>query len=226
MNFMRRMTDLIVAALALLILTPLLLALAILISVDSPGSPMYSAWRVGRGGRKFRMWKFRTMRAERSEAGPPVTRRDDPRITRVGRILRRTKLDELPQFLNVLAGDMTLVGPRPEAPELLRWYTAAQLAILRVKPGITGVAQITIGEESDYIPDDAAVEEYYVKQLLEPKLRLDLEYLETRTALSDAKVIFVTGVLILQALRGRPLIMQRDVVLAGRGKTRKLDYES
>src|SRR6202158_4526312 len=112
---MRRLVDIIVALLALVILSPLLAVIALAVFIASPGNPFYGGWRAGRDGRKFRMWKFRSMVNGAAKLGP-VTGKKDPRVTPVGRILRKTKLDELPQFFNLLLGDMTLVGPRPESP--------------------------------------------------------------------------------------------------------------
>src|SRR5579871_1636540 len=189
---MRRTIDIVVALLVLTLLSPLLLAIAVWIAIDSPGSPIYLAPRVGSGGRLFRMWKFRTMVRNAARVGPPITGSNDPRVTRLGRRLRRLKLDELPQFVNVLVGDMTLVGPRPEAPEMVARYTAEQRAVLDAKPGVTGRVQLESDSEEATIPEDMAADEYYVRHLMSPKLRLDLEYLRTRTAGSDALIVLAT----------------------------------
>lgn len=147
------------------------------------------------------MWKFRTMIVDAERAGPAITGQEDPRVTRVGRILRRTKLDELPQFLNVLAGDMTLVGPRPEAPEFVALYTPAQRAVLAVKPGVTGRVQLESGEESDSIPKGISADEFYRRHLMDRKLHRDLEYLNTRTAWSDTMIVLETAALMVRAFR-------------------------
>lgn len=196
---MRRCIDIVGAAAALLLLGPLLIALAIAIVLDSPGNPIYRGWRVGKDGVPFRMWKLRTMRRTAGRAGC-ITGRNDTRVTRVGAILRRTKLDELPQFVNLLWGHMTLVGPRPESPEMVLLYTPAQRAVLKVKPGVTGKAQLEAGEESEAIPEGATAEEYYVQHLLEPKIRRDLDYLAARTTLSDARIVLATAAYVLHAL--------------------------
>jgi len=197
---MRRVVDITVALTGLLLLSPLLAVLALAIAIDSPGNPFYLAWRAGRGGRKFRMWKFRTMVQGADRMGAPITGRNDWRVTRVGRLLRRTKLDELPQFINVMLGSMTLVGPRPEAPEIVARYTASQRAVLAVQPGITGRVQLESRGESEAIPEDARADEYYVRHVMEPKLRLDLDYLKVRTPWSDARIVVATLVVLLRSL--------------------------
>ncbi|HEY1207440.1 MAG: sugar transferase [Bryobacteraceae bacterium] len=199
---MRRAVDIVVAAIALAVSSPLLLVTALAVVIDSPGNPFFRGWRVGKGGRDFRMWKLRTM-TNRVGKGGPITGQDDPRVTRVGRLLRKTKLDELPQFLNVLAGDMTLVGPRPEAPEIVARYTAEQRAVLAVQPGVTGRMQIEAGEESESIPAGVDPQEYYVEHLMERKLRRDLDYLNVRTPLSDARIVFETATLVWRAFAGK-----------------------
>ncbi len=130
----------------------------------------------------------------------PITGKNDPRVTPIGRVLRKTKLDELPQFINVLLGDMTLVGPRPESPEIVALYSQSQRAVLRVKPGVTGQVQIGCDDESEIIPEGVEPQQYYINHLLEPKLRLDLEYIEKRTVSTDMLVIFETAALMLRAL--------------------------
>jgi lipopolysaccharide/colanic/teichoic acid biosynthesis glycosyltransferase len=199
---MRRAIDLIAGVLALAVLSPLLAATALAVAIDSPGNPFYRGWRAGKGGRSFRMWKFRTM-VRGAEKMSPITGGKDPRITRVGRFLRKTKLDELPQFLNVVLGDMTLVGPRPEAPEIVALYTPGQRAVLAVKPGVTGRVQLDAGDESGAIPEGVPPHEYYAQYLMEHKIRADLDYLSARTPLSDARIVFETATFVLRSLVGR-----------------------
>lgn len=199
---MRRVVDIVVAAVVLGVLSPLLAIVALAVVLDSPGSPFYRGWRAGKGGRNFRMWKFRTMVAGASKAGP-ITGRNDARVTRMGRFLRKTKLDELPQFVNLLLGDMTLVGPRPEAPEIVAQYTPEQRAILEVKPGITGRVQLDSGEESESIPEGEDPQDYYLRHLMVRKMRVDLDYLRVRTALSDARIVFETATYMLRCFLGR-----------------------
>lgn len=193
---MRRIVDVVVALLALALLLPLLLAIALAVAISSPGGPFHRGWRVGKDGRKFRMWKFRTMVRGGARIGPPITGRNDPRITGLGRFLRKTKLDELPQFLNVLAGEMTLVGPRPEAPEIVAQYSARQRAVLLAKPGVTGMVQLNSAGEADAIPEGADGDRYYIEHLMAGKLQMDLGYLERRTALTDARILLETVALL------------------------------
>jgi lipopolysaccharide/colanic/teichoic acid biosynthesis glycosyltransferase len=200
---LRRIVDIAAAVAALVALSPLLAAVAIAVVIDSPGWPLYRARRCGQDGRPFRMWKFRTMIPGADRVGPAITRRKDPRVTRLGSLLRRTKLDELPQFFNLLLGDVTLVGPRPEAPEIVGAYRECQRAVLGVKPGITGCVQIEAGCEADRIPEEAQAEEYYVRHLMERKLARDLEYLRTRTAWSDARIVLATAAILLRAVVNR-----------------------
>jgi lipopolysaccharide/colanic/teichoic acid biosynthesis glycosyltransferase len=199
---MRRLVDITVALLALVILSPLLVVIALAVFIASPGNPFYGGWRAGRDGRKFRMWKFRSMVNGAAKLGP-VTGKNDPRVTPVGRILRKTKLDELPQFFNLLLGDMTLVGPRPESPEIVALYTPSQRVVLDVKPGVTGKVQLSNDDESEIIPEGVHAANYYVKHLMEPKLRMDLDYLRGRTVLTDARIVFATAGLVLRAFARR-----------------------
>ena len=199
----RRTIDILVGTAALVALGPLLIAVACLIVIESPGNPIYLARRVGRQGRTFRMWKFRSMVKNASFKGAAITSRGDTRITRMGALLRRTKVDELPQFVNVVLGDMTLVGPRPESPELVARYTDAQRAILSVKPGVTGPVQLQSGEESDRIPEGVDANEYYVSQLMNDKVQGDLAYIESRTPMSDIKVVVATAMYVVRACVAR-----------------------
>jgi lipopolysaccharide/colanic/teichoic acid biosynthesis glycosyltransferase len=195
----RRLVDILASALVLGALAPFLALVALVIVLDSPGSPFYGGRRCGLRGRLFRMWKFRTMVSDAATPGPVITGNRDPRITRLGRFLRLAKIDELPQLINVLAGDMTLVGPRPETPSMVALYTAEQRRVLEVKPGVTGRVQLA-GEESEEIPAGAEPEQYYVAHLMQRKLRSDLEYLATRSPWSDARIVFSTVGYVFKAL--------------------------
>lgn len=191
---MRRCIDILASLAALLALTPLLVLIALAVALESPGGPLYLAPRLGRAGRPFRMWKFRTMHPG---AGPAITGHNDPRVTRLGRLLRRTKLDELPQFVNVLIGDMTLVGPRPESPGLAAQYTPRQRLILDFTPGITGPVQLASCGEADLIPAGPAAEEFYAHSLMNSKIEADLAYLASRTPVRDARIVLSTASLVL-----------------------------
>jgi len=194
---MRRLVDIAVSVVALLLLAPVLAAVAIAVIIGSPGNPFYGGMRIGQGGRRYRMWKFRTMANGAAKLGS-ITGCNDPRVTTVGQVLRRTKLDELPQFFNVLWGDMTLVGPRPESPDIVDLYTAAQRAVLAVKPGVTGRVQLDSGEEADKIPEEVNARDYYVQHLMNLKILADLDYLRARTARSDTRIVFETAQYVLR----------------------------
>jgi lipopolysaccharide/colanic/teichoic acid biosynthesis glycosyltransferase len=187
----KRALDLVISILGLLLLCPLLLVLALWIKLDSRGPILYRGKRVGKDGRPFLMYKFRTMVLGAEKRGPAVTYRDDPRITKAGRFLRRAKLDELPQFLNVVKGEMSLVGPRPEDPSYVEFYTPEQRLVLSVKPGITGPTQLEYRDEASMLQGEG-VDDEYVSRLMPEKLKLDLEYVHTRSLLLDLKILWRT----------------------------------
>src|SRR5207244_4623101 len=144
----KRAFDLAVATIGLVVLLPVMLVVALLVKLDSKGPILYRADRVGRYGREFRLYKFRTMIEGAHKHGPAITARDDPRITRLGRILRTSRIDELPQLVNVIRGDMSLVGPRPEDPTYVAFYTPEQSRLLSVRPGITSPASVAYRNEA------------------------------------------------------------------------------
>jgi lipopolysaccharide/colanic/teichoic acid biosynthesis glycosyltransferase len=195
---MRRLFDIVFALMALAVLSPVILMITLAVFVSSPGNPFYGGRRAGKDGRNFRMWKFRTMVNGAAKMGP-ITGKNDPRVTPLGRILRKTKLDELPQFFNLLLGDMTLVGPRPESPEIVALYTPSQRVVLAVKPGVTGKVQLDSGDESETIPEGVQAYDYYLTHLMDRKLRMDLDYLRGRTPLTDAKIVLATAGLVFRA---------------------------
>src|SRR5215510_9799305 len=197
---MQRLVDIVLSIAALLVLSPLFVILAVVIGVSSRGNPFYRGLRAGKVGRPFCICKFRTMAPNAPAMGPVITVKDDPRVTRLGRFLRKTKLDELPQFLNVLLGDMTLVGPRPEDPEIVTLYSPNERAVLSVRPGMTGLVQLATADESETIPPGQLGREYYVQHLLPWKLSQDLNYLKTRTALTDARILFRTASLVVNRI--------------------------
>jgi lipopolysaccharide/colanic/teichoic acid biosynthesis glycosyltransferase len=185
-----RAFDIAVSATALIVLAPLMALLGLLTRVSSRGPVLFRAERVGKDGRTFRLYKFRTMRAG-SEAGPALTREGDPRVTRVGRFLRRYRLDELPQLWNVVRGEMSLVGPRPEDPRYVARYTPEQRQVLLARPGMTGAAALEYLNEHSLLtgPD---WEERYVRFILPEKLRIELDYLRRRSFASDLRVLVRT----------------------------------
>jgi lipopolysaccharide/colanic/teichoic acid biosynthesis glycosyltransferase/nucleoside-diphosphate-sugar epimerase len=185
----KRLFDLVVAAVGLALVWPVLAGLAVLIKLDSPGSVFFRQERVGRHGRPFRIFKFRTMVDRAYALGPRLTQKRDPRITRVGVILRWLKLDELPQLFNVLAGHMSLVGPRPEDPHFVALYTPEQRRVLSVRPGIVGPSQINGRDETEMYPEGVDTERYYVEHILPAKLATDLEYVRRSGLLFDLRML-------------------------------------
>jgi len=198
---MRRAVDIAIALVLLPLLSPLLLLISVAIILESRGNPFYGGWRMGQHGRRFRMWKFRTMVVGADRIGGAITTPNDSRITQIGRFLRKSKLDELPQFFNLLKGDLTLIGPRPEDPRIAENFTVEQKQILSVKPGITGPVQLSYTVlEAETIPDCDDADKFYVERVLDQKLRLDLDYLKTRTVISDGRVLLRTLALMARAL--------------------------
>lgn len=177
---------------ALVILSPLLLACGLVIVLTSRGPALFSAVRVGLNGTEFRIYKFRTMVSDQPADRSPLTAAGDSRITRVGKILRRTKLDELPQLINVLHGDMSLVGPRPEDPRYVANYTARQRRVLLVRPGITSPASITYRHEEAMLLG-ADLEKEYTSSILPKKLDMDLDFVGSRSFSTDLKILLRTA---------------------------------
>jgi lipopolysaccharide/colanic/teichoic acid biosynthesis glycosyltransferase len=186
-----RIIDVIASGLGLLILSPLFLVLALLVKLTSHGPAFYRAARIGKGGHAFRLYKFRTMISGGDGTGPGITAADDTRITRIGRFLRKTKLDELPQLINVLGGEMSLVGPRPEDPRYVALYTPTQRQVLVVRPGITSAASLAFRDEATLL-QGSDWHRAYVERILPQKLAIDLAYLQQRTIWSDLLLIFRT----------------------------------
>lgn len=186
----KRLFDLLGAAAALLLLSPLLLLLALVIKLDSPGPVFFRQERVGRFGRSFRIHKFRTMVADAPQRGPALTIGADPRITRCGAWLRRTRLDELPQFIDVLQGHMSLVGPRPEVPRYVQHYPPGlRERALAVRPGITDPSSLAFIDEAELLARATDPEREYVERILPRKLQAAADYAERATLWTDLQVI-------------------------------------
>jgi lipopolysaccharide/colanic/teichoic acid biosynthesis glycosyltransferase len=183
--------DVVASALGLLPLMPVFLLVSALVKMTSAGPVFYLQERVGENKRRFRIIKFRSM-AGPEDVGPEITAAGDTRVTRLGKILRRLKIDELPQLWNVLNGEMSLVGPRPELPRYVAGYTQAQEQVLSVPPGITGPASIAYQREEELLPRDSDLESFYRERVLPHKLALDLEYLEKISFASDLGLIAQT----------------------------------
>ncbi|TAK56272.1 MAG: sugar transferase [Gammaproteobacteria bacterium] len=189
----KRLFDAVVAIIGLLLLAPFLAAVAIWIKLDSPGPALFQQVRVGRNGRHFRIKKFRTMHSGSADLGPAITASGDVRITRCGAILRKTKIDELPQLWNVLAGDMSLVGPRPEVPKYVAHYSDQERReILSLRPGITDPASLEFIDESQVLAGAADLEAEYLANVMPRKLQAGRRYVRERTFLRDVGIILRT----------------------------------
>ena len=186
-----RLLDVGIAVIGLVFLSPLLLCVALLIKLTSWGPAFYKATRIGKAGRPFVLYKFRSMGVDADKQGPTITRKDDDRITSLGRLLRRTKIDELPQLINVLKGEMSLVGPRPEDPRYLQYYTEEQLKVLSIRPGITSPASVAYRHEEQLL-SGADWENHYIEEILPAKLSLELNFIRNRSLRTDLLIIWKT----------------------------------
>jgi len=193
-NWAKRLLDVIVVALSLVLLGPVLILIALIIKISSPGPVLYRGTRVGLDGKLFAMMKFRTMVVNAESLGGSATAADDPRITTIGKLLRRYKLDELPQFLNVLVGDMSLVGPRPEVQKYVNLYSPEEKAILEVRPGITDWASIWNSNEAAVLEGSRDPEKTYEELIRPTKLALQLLYVREHSFFTDLKILFHTAV--------------------------------
>ena len=199
---LKRLLDIVVAGSALLLLGPVLLAIALWVRCDSAGGALFRQERVGRHGRHFTIYKFRTMRTGADRSGPAITVGEDARITRAGHWLRHSKLDELPQLLNVLTGDMSLVGPRPEVPRYVAMYPAEISAIvLSVRPGITDLASIAFRNESTLLAQSADPERTYVEDILPVKLEYAARYAQNPSLWQDLVILVRTADAVLHPAR-------------------------
>jgi lipopolysaccharide/colanic/teichoic acid biosynthesis glycosyltransferase len=189
---MKRLFDLFFSSMGLIVLWPLFLVIAILIKQDSSGPVFFQQKRVGRGFKVFNLYKFRTMAADAPSKGLTVTAGGDSRITPIGAFLRKTKIDELPELINVLKGDMSLVGPRPEVPKYVEMFKGEYKEILKLKPGITDYAAIEFRDEEGILKRYDNPEEGYVKEVLPRKIELYKKYLQERNFLIDIRLIFLT----------------------------------
>lgn len=189
----KRIFDLFVSSCGLLLLTPVLMGIAIWIRLDSSGPIFFRQERVGRGGKIFRIHKFRTMVTDADRLGLQITVGNDVRVTRAGYLLRKYKLDELPQLLDVWLGDMSLVGPRPEVPHYVAYYSKdVRDAVLSVRPGITDRASIEYRDENEVLGNSVNPHNTYINEILPIKIRYYLEYVNNRTFMGDLKIIFAT----------------------------------
>jgi lipopolysaccharide/colanic/teichoic acid biosynthesis glycosyltransferase len=189
MTIAKRLFDLCFSIAFLALFSPLLLIVAVAIKLDSKGPVLFRQERVGLNGPLFKIYKFRTMVENAAEIGPNITPSNDPRITRVGAFLRKSYVDELPQLINVLKGEMSVVGPRPETPEYVALYAPDQRKVLAAKPGMAGPATIAYRNEEDLLADCQDPEEFYINYMMRDRLNLDLEYIENQSLLHDFRLL-------------------------------------
>lgn len=186
---LKRLFDIVLSAVGLALTSPLFVAIAIIIKIGSKGAVFYRGLRIGRDGKPFRMFKFRTMVPNADQIGGPSTAGNDPRLTRIGRWLRRYKLDELPQLINVLVGDMSFVGPRPEVAFYVDMYTEEERRLLVVRPGITDRASLRFSNEAEILEGHDDPEDAYMRLIRPEKIRLGLEYVDNWSLREDFRIM-------------------------------------
>lgn len=191
-NFLKRGFDFIAATIGFILISPILVIISVLIKLTSKGPILFKQKRVGRYGKEFNILKFRTMVVNAEKLGKQITVGKDSRITKVGAFLRKYKLDELPQLINVIKGDMSLVGPRPEVPKYVELYNEKQRRVLDVRPGITDYASIEYRDENSILGRVDNPEEYYINVIMPHKVDLNMKYIEKNNVLIDIKIIFKT----------------------------------
>ncbi len=189
---LKRIIDIVLALLALLILLPLFLVISMLIVFESNGGAFYSQTRIGKNERPFKLYKFRSMRTDADKKGLLTVGGRDPRITKVGYFLRKYKLDELPQLWNILKGDMSIVGPRPEVKRYVDLYSAEQKKVLQVRPGLTDYASLQFINENELLAKSDTPEKTYIETIMPQKLDLNLQYIEEQGFGTDMKIILKT----------------------------------
>lgn len=189
---MKRLFDILLSGIGLLIISPLFLIVAIWIKLDSPGPIFYRQVRVGQYNKDFRIFKFRSMHIGSDKGSLVTIGGKDPRITRSGYFIRKFKIDELPQLINVLVGDMSLVGPRPEVRHYVNYWTEEQMHVLDVRPGITDPASIKFRNENELLAQAEDPEKYYIEVIMQEKIKLYLQYVKNHSFLYDIKLIFQT----------------------------------
>ena len=194
----KRAFDAVFSFIGVLLLSPALIIISVLIKLDSPGPVFYKGVRVGLQGRPFKMFKFRTMVIDADKVGGSSTPEDDPRLTRMGRFLRKFKLDELPQLINVLTGEMSLVGPRPQVQWAVDLYTPEERTVLTVRPGITDYASLHFPNEGEILKGSKDPDKDYMEKIHPKKMSLSLDYVRSRSFWVDLKIILQTIVAIFQ----------------------------
>ena len=191
-QIIKRVCDFILSLIGIIVLSPIFIIVSIAIKLDSKGKILFLQKRVGRYGKEFNIYKFRTMVSDAERLGKQITVGNDNRITKVGAFLRKYKIDELPQLFNVLKGDMSLVGPRPEVPKYVKLYSEEQKKVLNVRPGITDMASLRYKDENEILGKVDNPEEYYINVIMKDKLKLNLEYIEKSNIFFDLYLIIKT----------------------------------
>ena len=189
---MKRLFDITASFFGILILSPLLIFIGLWVGLSSKGGVFYKQIRVGKNNKDFKLYKFRSMRVNSDKQGLLTVGSKDSRITKAGYFIRKYKIDELPQLINVLKGDMSFVGPRPEVRRYVDLYSEEQMKVLSVRPGITDPASIKYRNENDILSSASNPEEYYIQQIMPDKLKINIDYINTRTFIKDIKIIFQT----------------------------------
>lgn len=189
---MKRIFDIISSSIVLLICSPFFIIISLLVAFGSKGGVFYKQTRVGKNNEDFKLYKFRTMVVDADKSGQLTVGGRDSRITKTGFFLRKYKLDELPQLINILKGEMSVVGPRPEVRKYVDLYTEEQLKVLSVQPGLTDYASIMYSNENEILGKSDNPEETYIKEIMQEKLKLALKYIEEKSFLTDLKIIFLT----------------------------------
>jgi lipopolysaccharide/colanic/teichoic acid biosynthesis glycosyltransferase len=198
---MKRIFDFTLSLIAIIILLPLFILIALLIVLTSKGGPFYLQTRIGKGGKPFKIIKFRTMYKDSDKKGLLTVGKKDPRVTHIGHFLRKTKLDELPQLFNILFGHMSFVGPRPEVPKYVNLYNERQRQVLSVRPGLTDYASLEYINESEILAQAENPELYYIEHVMPAKLELNLKYIQDQSFTTDLIIIFKTIARIFHAQR-------------------------
>ncbi len=194
---MIRIFDWAIAFIFLLLLSPFLITIGIVVMLGSPGGVFYMQTRIGKNGVPFKLFKFRSMRIGSDKQGLLTIGNNDSRITKIGSFLRASKLDELPQFINVLKGEMSIVGPRPEVEKYTSLYTSAQREVLSVLPGITDLASIKFRNENELLASQADPENYYIQEVIPLKIKLNMAYIQNRNLMNYFKIIYQTLVAVI-----------------------------
>lgn len=189
---MKRIIDLVISLVGLILLSPVLFFISLLIKLEDGGPIFYRGVRIGKGGKPFRIFKFRTMVVNADTIGGPSTADDDPRITKVGRFLRKSKIDELPQLINVFIGDMSIVGPRPEVKHYVDMLTEREREVLSIRPGMTDYASIWNPDEGALLSGSSDPEKVYMDKIRPEKIKLQLKYVREKSLLVDVKIILLT----------------------------------